>query len=83
MLSLVIQAAEITNPAPSIVDELDKGVDVSTTFLAADDRLLIEVHSGDFFTSRQLSVWLDDDGEWNAKIFGEIVIIRNAICSDT
>ena len=61
-LSYVIKAAKVADPPRSIVDELDKWVDVSSTLTAPNQRFLVEGRCGDFFATWQLSERLDQEG---------------------
>lgn len=69
----VVKAAEIANPTLSIVNELDKGIDVGSALAASHEGLLVESGRRHLLPARQLSKRLDEQSQGHAQVFLERV----------
>jgi len=69
-LSVVIDLAEVANPPASVVNELNEGIRIGTTFLTANNCLLIEVCGRDLFSRRKLTERFDQNSEGDSTVFG-------------
>lgn len=61
---------KVANPLLTLLYEFHKGIDVSTTIFAPNDRLIVEIGTWDWLSWRQFAERLNYDGQRDRCFFG-------------